>query len=151
VIAALEKLQVASKPTENSDQVSVTEVIDGAAVFGQKWPTEKAETVGVAAALNQAQDYLESNHVITGNVTRVCQKQGCWMILTEGDAFARVDFNDHAFLIPKDSKGSAEVYGRLVEKELSEQERAHYAAEGSGELPAKSYEIIADAVKIIGS
>ena len=62
-----------------------------------------------------------------------------------------MDFSDHAFLIPKDSKGSAEVYGRLIEKELSEEQRAHYAAEGSGELAVKSYEIIADAVKIIGS
>lgn len=151
VIAALKKLQAEVTSPKSTDQVSVTEVIDGAAVFGQKWPLDQTDTVGIAAVLSQPVDYMEANHVITGNVTRVCQKKGCWMILTDGDAFARVDFNDHAFLIPKDSNGSAEVYGRLVEKELSEEQRAHYASEGSGELPAKSYEIVADAVKIIGS
>ena len=151
VIAALKDLQANAQPESSTDQVSVTEVIDGAAVYGQKWPTEIVGSVGIAAALSQPVGYTQVNHVITGNVTRVCQQKGCWMILTEGDDFARVDFNDHAFLIPKDSKGRAEVYGRLVEKELSEQQRAHYAAEGSGELAAKSYEIIADSVKIIGS
>jgi len=151
VLSALKKLQAAANPSKSADQVSVTEVIDGAAVFGQKWPVDQTDTVGIAAALGQPADYIEANHVITGNITRVCQKQGCWMILTDGDAFARVDFNDHTFLIPKDSKGSAEVYGRLVEKELSKEQREHYAAEGAGELPAKSYEVVADAVKIIGS
>ncbi|TDR18491.1 DUF4920 domain-containing protein [Marinicella litoralis] len=155
VITAIKKLQSESisqqADHDKNDQVSVTEVIDGAAVFGQQWPTEATNKVTVATALGQPNEYTTSNHVITGNVTRVCQKKGCWMILTEGDDFARVDFNDHSFLIPKDSKGRAEVYGRLVEKELSEQERAHYASEGSGQLPAKSYEIVADAVKIFGS
>jgi len=155
VIAALKDLTTKAASIENKqavkDQVSVTEVVDGAAVYGQKWPVEAINAVGIATALDEPKSYTTDNHVITGNITRVCQTKGCWMILTEGDAFARVDFNDHAFLIPKDSKGQAEVYGRLVEKELSEKQRAHYAAEGSGELPAKSYEIVADAVKIKGS
>ena len=161
VIAALNELQAkvssnsgtaqADKSHSEPNQVSITEVIDGAAVFGQQWPNEVFQAVGIETALKQPTKFITTNHVITGNVTRVCQKKGCWMILAEGDVFARVDFNDHAFLIPKDSKGSAEVYGRLVEKELSDEQRAHYASEGSGELPAKSYEILADSVKIFGS
>lgn len=151
VIAALKELQAGPESQDKTDAVSVTEVINGAAVFGQKWPTTKMQSVGIEAALKQPDNFTQANRIISGNITRVCQQQGCWMILTEGDVFARVDFNDHAFLIPKDSRGSAEVYGRLVEKVLSEKERAHYASEGAGELPAKSYEIVADAVKIIGS
>ncbi len=155
VIKALQELQATveqpAQQTENAETAKVIEVLDGAEVYGQQWPTETGDTVGIANALAEPSKFTATNHVITGNITRVCQSKGCWMILTEGDAFARVDFNDHAFLIPKDSKGQAEVYGRLVEKELSEKQRAHYAAEGSGELPAKSYEVVADAVKIIGS
>lgn len=151
VMTALKEQQALAKPKQDIQQVSVTEVIDGAAVFGQKWPAEIANSVSLSMALQQPKIYTADNHVITGNITRVCQSQGCWMILTDGDDFARVDFNDHAFLIPKDSKGRAEVLGRLVEKELSAEQRAHYASEGSGELPAKSYEIVADAVKIMGS
>ncbi len=148
VIDALKNLQ--SKSQDQTATASITEVIDGAAVFGAKWPLNKKMPVSIAAALNQPENFVTTNNIFKGNVTRVCQKKGCWMILTEGDSFARVDFNDHAFLIPKDSRGSAEVYGRLIEKELSEEQRVHYAAEGSGELPAKSYEVLADSVKIIG-
>jgi len=151
VIDALTKLQAKASSRTETSQVSVTEIIDGAAVFGQQWPNEVAAVASIKMALQQPDEFIKTKHVITGNVTRVCQKKGCWMVLTDGDVFARVDFNDHAFLIPKDSKGSAEVYGRLVQKELTEDQRAHYASEGSGELPAKSYEILADSVKIIGS
>jgi len=159
VITALKELQ-AQADTQVSkhhdvedagDEVSVTEVIDGAAVFGQKWPVDHEDSVAIETALEQPENFTESNHILTGEVTQVCQKKGCWMILTGGDVFARVDFNDHAFLIPKDSRGHAQVYGRLIEKELSEAQRAHFAEEGAGELPAKSYEIIADAVKLSGS
>ncbi|WP_223788417.1 DUF4920 domain-containing protein [Marinicella meishanensis] len=148
VIAALQKLQ---QNNEHAPAVHVTEVIDGDAVYGQSWPTADVPSQGIAAALQQADVFLEGQHVITGRVTQVCQKKGCWMILAEGDAFARVDFNDHAFLIPKDTLGEAAVYGRLVKKQLSEEQRAHYAEEGAGELPADSYELVADAVRIFGS
>ncbi len=153
VITALKDLQAknVANTKEKAQEVSVTEVIDGAAVFGQQWPRSDVKSIGVSAALSQPKEYTENNHIITGNVTRVCQSSGCWMILTQGDDFARVDFNDHAFLIPKDSRGQAEVYGRLVEKELSAEQKAHYESEGSGKLKTKSYEIVADAVKIIGT
>lgn len=156
VISALKELQAKANGVDaekHSDgvQISVTEVINGAAVYGQNWPKAKMEAVSIETAMAQPENYMQNNHLISGNVTKVCQKKGCWMILTEGDAFARVDFNDHAFLIPKDSNGRAEVYGRLVKKELTEKQRAHYASEGSGALPAIGYELIADSVKIIGS
>lgn len=151
VIMALKDLQSKTESADQTSQVSVTEVIDGTAVFGQKWPAEAIDTVAIESALAQPTHYTATNHIITGQVTKVCQKKGCWMILTGGDVFARVDFNDHAFLIPKDTYGRAEVYGRLVEKELTEGQIAHYQSEGAGELPAQSYEIIADSVRLIGS
>ncbi len=148
VISSLKELQ---SKHENKQQVSVTETINGASVYGEQWPTDAPDALSIAAALQAPAKYQEGNHVISGRVTKVCQKQGCWMILADGDAFARVDFNDHAFLIPKDSSGQAEVYGRLVEKQLSAEQVAHYAEEGAGELPSKSFELVADSVKIIGS
>ncbi len=152
VIAALKALQkenqVTVSQTDNQDLVQITEVIDGAAVFGDKWPQKQFIKVKLGVALQEPIQYQKMNFVITGNITRVCQKKGCWMILTDGESFARVDFNNHSFFIPKDSTGKAEVYGRLVKKELTEEQRAHFAAEGSGELPELSYEIVADSVKI---
>ncbi|MCX7553504.1 DUF4920 domain-containing protein [Marinicella sp. S1101] len=153
VIAALKELQpqvTSDNRGDNESLAKVTEVIDGAKVYGQQWPTAVSEQTPLAVALETPQTFNTSNHVIAGSITRVCQKKGCWMILTDGESFARVDFNDHSFYIPMDSAGEAVVYGRLVKKELSEEQRQHYAAEGSGELPAVSYEIVADSVKISG-
>lgn len=151
VIAALKELQkVTAKKANNEDLVQLTEVIDNAAVYGVKWPRDSVNAVELEMALKAPEQYAAGNHVLTGNITRVCQKKGCWMILADGDSFARVDFNDHSFYIPMDSVGKAAVYGRLIKKELSDEQRAHYAAEGSGQLPAVSYEIVADAVKIAG-
>ena len=147
VLEALNKLQ--NKAADGSE-VSVTEIYHGGAVFGQQWPRD-ASAVPLSQVLENPAEYQQQQHVITGEVTRVCQKQGCWMILTDHEQFVRVDFNDHAFLIPKDSQGSAQVYGRLITKELTEKQREHYAAEGSGDLPAVGYELVADAVRIIGS
>ncbi len=151
VLAALGDLQTPKAQTASDEKTTyeVTEYLNGAAVYGQSWPEDTPQAVGIATALMQAEQYVDNQAVISGRVTRVCQKKGCWMILAEGDVFARVDFNDHSFLIPKDSAGPAEVYGRLVTKELSDEQMAHYQSEGSGELKKNSYEIIADAVKIM--
>lgn len=147
VIAALKELQ---ENSEHQATAKVTEVLEGDTVYGQQWPTENPTSRSIAAVLQQPEDYLEGQHVISGRVTQVCQKKGCWMILAEGDFFARVDFNDHAFLIPKDTQGQAAVLGHLVKKQLTDEQRAHYAEEGAGELPADSYELVADAVRIFG-
>lgn len=154
VITALQELQAEQKAavqkSSNEDLVQLTEVFDNAAVYGDKWPRTKKAHVNLVAALKQPEQFLKGNHIFSGNITRVCQKKGCWMILTDGEDFARVDFNNHSFFIPMDSIGQATVYGRLLKKELSEEQRAHFAAEGSGELPKESYEIVAESVKIKG-
>lgn len=152
VIAALQSLQAdqanSDQKNMNEDLVQLTEVFNGAAVYGDVWPRMKKAHVGLSVALKSPEQFMEGGHFLTGNITRVCQKKGCWMILTDGEDFARVDFNDHSFFIPKDSTGSATVFGRLVKKELSDEQRAHFKAEGSGDLPAVSYELVADSVKI---
>lgn len=145
VIAVLKELQVKLKATE----VTVTETLDDGVVYGAQWPTTDQEITSIELAIADSNKFMAENHVISGRVTRVCQKQGCWMVLADGDAFVRVDFNDHAFLIPKNTSGQAQVYGQLAAVEHTAEQLAHYEAEGSGSLQAKSYELIADSVKIL--
>ncbi len=133
--------------TKSSEPI-VTEVFGGGQVYGTTWPRVKQAYFSLAAVLQNPQRHLMGKRVITGRITRVCQKKGCWMILADGDVFARVDFNHHAFLIPKDSNGEAQVYGQLIEKTLTEEQIAHYESEGAENLKKTSYEIVADAVLI---
>ena len=51
---------------------------------------------------------------MTGELTEVCQKAGCWMVLKEGEVTARILMKDHGFTVPMDVKGkSAIVEGTL--------------------------------------
>lgn len=129
-----------------NSQVSITEVIDGAAVFGDRWPGGDATVIDEAIA--HATDADSEPRVFSGRITQVCQKKGCWMILENDGQFARVDFNNHAFFIPMDSTGPAEVYGVLTLKTLSDAKRQHLADDGADALPEQVWELVATSVKI---
>lgn len=117
--------------------------------YGQPWPSEKVEQVNVGAAVKDIEKYSNKPLVFTGEVTQVCQKKGCWMVLSENDLFARVDFNKHSFFIPKDSKGYAEVYGQIELKELSQKAVDHFKEDGATGITKKSYEIKALSVRLM--
>lgn len=147
VLTALTELQADNKTTHEGQPV-VTEVIAGASVYGATWPQDEAYAYQLANVLASPERYTDANFVIGGRITRVCQSMGCWMVLSDGDEFARVDFDNHSFFIPKDSQGQAQVYGHLKLVQDSDEKRAHLTAEGAGELPPERYEIVAYAVKI---
>ena len=91
---------------------------------------------------------------VTGTVEAVCQKKGCWMVIKEGEAMARVLVEDHAFAIPMDGKGkAATVEGTLEAKELTEANVAHLKQDGDdqiqGEGPRQEYFLHATAVELL--
>ncbi|HET8573837.1 MAG TPA: DUF4920 domain-containing protein [Edaphocola sp.] len=67
---------------------------------------------------------------VTGYVTEVCQKEGCWLKMTtqkgsQDEIFVKM--KDHAFLLPKDIAGKrAVVFGTVEKKEQSVAEQQHY-------------------------
>jgi peroxiredoxin Q/BCP len=149
VHGSLVELQAEITPVKkHADEVVVTTETDEYVIYGKTWTDKDDSAINLASALSEPNDYLAEKSVMTGRITRVCQKQGCWMILADGEMFARVDFNNHAFLIPKNTSGDAAVYGQLLAKELTAEQQAHYESEGSGDLKSNSYEIIADSVKV---
>jgi hypothetical protein len=90
---------------------------------------------------------------VSGTVEAVCQKKGCWMVIKDGDAQARVLVKDHAFAIPMDGKGkAATVEGTLEAKELSEANVAHLKSDGdntlAGDGPRQEYFLHATAVEL---
>lgn len=149
VIAALEQAQkVYQQHTHKQSAPEVTEMLGGKAIYGKPWPRIKQAEYELKTLLEKPESFLNSQLVINGRVSSVCQKMGCWMILADGEDFARVDFDNHSFLIPKDSAGKAKVYGHLVKKVLTDEQIAHYESEGAKNLKKVSYELVADSVML---
>lgn len=115
--------------------------------YGQPLPDTAAVPVSEAVAAfdqhaGKAQRY-------SGRITQVCQKQGCWMVLEDNGQVARVMFKDHAFLIPKDSSGPAQVVGVLSRKELTPEQVEHLREESKGlAVSPVEYRILAEGAEI---
>jgi uncharacterized cupin superfamily protein len=86
----------------------------------------------------------------SGRITQVCQAKGCWMVLEDDGQTARVMFGDHAFFLPKDTAGRAEVHGVLSRKTLTPAQVEHLQEDGKG-LPVSpvEYRIVADGVVVL--
>ena len=69
------------------------------------------------------------------------------MLSGENDTFARVTMHDHAFGVPKDSKGPAVVYGTLTVKMLGDKELEHLKKDGASQV--RSTELQIDAVSVL--
>jgi hypothetical protein len=68
--------------------------------------------------------------LVSGTVTTVCRKKGCWMTMDAGPNAEpiRVTFKDYGFFVPLDADGSAALMeGILSVKEIPEAMRRHYA------------------------
>ena len=83
--------------------------------YGEVLPEATAVPISIAAA--DADAYVGKANRFSGRITEVCQKEGCWMMLEDNGEVARVMMHDHAFAVPKDASGRAEVHGVLSVKE----------------------------------
>ena len=105
--------------------------------------------IPVAVAVAAFDQHAGKPQRYSGRITQVCQNQGCWMMLEDNGQAARVMFKDHAFLIPKDSSGHAEVVGVLSRKELTPEQVGHLRAESQGlEVAPVEYRILAEGAEI---
>lgn len=132
--------------TDKEQKFIITEKTDEFNIYGDPWPHQKTAFTPVAEAIKNKQ--LGTAQVFSGEITKVCQKVGCWMILTQEGSFARVDFDNHRFFIPKDSHGKADVFGTMKTKKLSKKQKTHYQSDGATFDEDFIYEIVADSVKI---
>jgi hypothetical protein len=70
----------------------------------------------------------QKNVRIQAKVVEVCQKKGCWMMLTDGSTTMRITFKDYGFFVPKDIAGKTIIAeGILSEDVLAEKDARHYA------------------------
>lgn len=118
-------------------------------VYGTVWPTDAGAAMSIDAASSKVDALTNQPQAYSGRITQVCQKMGCWMVLTGEDGkFARVAMHGHSFGIPKDSKGEALVYGTLTEKDISKKESDHLVADGAKAPASRELQIDATSVLI---
>ena len=114
--------------------------------FGDKMPDGVATDIGAAVS---AADAGERTGKFVGRITQVCQKEGCWLVIESDGKAARVRTKDHAFVVPKDSKGTATVFGVLSPIEMSAKEAKHLSDDAGGkEVAPREWQIVASAIEI---
>lgn len=72
---------------------------------------------------------------ITGQVSEVCQKKGCWMMIVPdqpGQAPMRVTFKDYAFFMPKDIVGKRVVMDGYAYIDVTPVDVLRHYAEDAG-------------------
>ncbi|HTN46960.1 MAG TPA: DUF4920 domain-containing protein [Flavipsychrobacter sp.] len=96
-------------------------------LYGKSFKIEKA--IPVQQLAGQMGDQAEMPVVLKGEISQVCQAEGCWMKMKNEDgADVLVKFKDHAFLIPKDlASHHAYVNGVAIRKTVSVEEQQHLA------------------------
>lgn len=126
---AQEKLPVTDTPPpvdvpmtstpENSDAKS------GGTLYGEE-PKLTATVVSFADLVASPEKYENMEVVVTGNVNDVCQAEGCWLVLGDGNKEIMVK-TLHVFVVPKDSyDNTAVVNGVFNIKEISEEQARHF-------------------------
>ena len=124
------------------------ETIEAGAVYGARLPTPMPVAIDLDSAAAHVEDHAGKPAAFSGRITEVCQKMGCWVVLTsEQGKMARVNMHEHAFGVPKNTSGPAIVYGTISKKTPSADEIEHLKKEGAS--APQSAELQIDAVSVI--
>ena len=85
---------------------------------------------------------------VSAKVSEVCQKKGCWMMLTDGGVSVRITFKDYGFFVPKDIAGKTIIAEGLVTEEVTKEADARHYAEDAGKSKAEIEKIKGDQKQI---
>lgn len=102
--------------------------------YGDPMKLTDADNVDAATVLADLKKYEGKNVRLTGTVTGVCTKKGCWMKMSSNgspmNVFVKFTCPVEGRLIPLDAKGKPAVAeGKLIVKKVSEKDARHIAEE----------------------
>lgn len=123
-------------------------------VYGSEFP-DGAQFFAPGYLVRNSKVFTGQEVATKGTIKQVCQKKGCFFMLSAGNKNIRVTFKDYKFFIPTDAAGSqVQLTGVFKVKNLTEEQAKHYAEDAGGD-PAdvkgvgQEYNIVATSVKII--
>lgn len=114
---------------------------------------QSLKSATMASLVTASESHLGAPFKLTTQISKVCQKKGCFFIAQQDDHVLRVSFKDYGFFIPTDSSGkTVTLTGELVKKTLSPEQAAHYRADLNEQSDSiKSgvvYQIVANGIQI---
>jgi hypothetical protein len=104
---------------------------EGFNTYGGK--PEVSHVMSVSQLVKSAETLGEKRVCVKGDITEVCARMGCWMMVVEGDKEVRVRFTESAscangFFVPRNAAGHKVYMNGVVKyREISEEDRRHYA------------------------
>lgn len=98
-------------------------------------PFGDTRTVVLADALAKPETFKDAAVRLEGTITDVCQKEGCWLVITDGTRSMRIHMKGHAFAVPKDISGRKVVVEGMVEVKTIPEAMARHLAEESKSGP----------------
>ncbi|MGC6418681.1 MAG: DUF4920 domain-containing protein [Bradymonadia bacterium] len=159
VLVAL--LQPTSQPTSQPSSQPTSKPSAKSNALDPNWKTmsvgaklSDGPSVSMDALAKDAAKHGDKTVKVSGKISNVCRKKGCWMVLggENTTARARVTFKDYAFFVPLDCAGSeAVVEGTVKLKTMSDAERQHLADDAGksiDDIPKHELRIIATGVSL---
>ena len=142
--------QTQSESKDKTERIEIAELEH----FGPDFTL--TETIPAGTVLSNPEQYVGQTVRVTGKVSDVCQKMGCWMVITDADQHMRITTKDHKFFVAKDGAGAkCDLEGTVVKREANPERTAHYKSEQTDGAPMPeaelagqaTYEIVASAVE----
>jgi hypothetical protein len=111
---------------------------DCAGDYGKGLSNGKRPTPSLKALLSDTKKYEGKTIRVQGTIQDVCQKKGCWLLLTSDKKTMRVRFKDYKFFVPTNAKGYiVTLEGHAKATEISEKMAKHYAEESGDKEASK--------------
>ena len=126
------------------------------AAYGAAFPADGA-ILPVKQVLDAPASFAGKTVTVEGDIADVCQKKGCWMVVSDGARTMRVTMKEHGFGVDMGSTGGkAQIHGELVAKKVDPKTVAHYASEAakpdlvpeSAAANGENFELVATAVRV---
>jgi hypothetical protein len=125
---------------------------DGASFEGKSFGegVKKGEVITTAQVDTKLGESTKKDMKVTGVVTLVCQKKGCFMNLEAPNGQTiRVSFKDYAFFMPKDLAGKKVVIDGFAERTETSVEDLKHIAEDAKKSPEEIAKITAPKKEIV--
>ena len=119
----------------------------GQTTYGDKITADGAIPASTAVSKMKGLDSLAVK--VTGTITSVCQKKGCWMQVDIGGGKAmRVTFKDYAFFVPKNISGKTVVLDGYVYNSTTSVAQLRHYAQDAGKSKAEINKITEPEVNV---
>ena len=129
-------------PLNSADQQAEIRTTISDASYGVHINKEGAVPANTVVALLANRDSVGVK--VRGEITEVCQKKGCWMMMNIGDnKKMRVTFKNYGFFVPKDVDKRVAVIEGVVKREMTDVATLQHYAQDAGK-DAKEIEAISE-------